>query len=87
MDREGSFRIEHSDSIVVGFADVYESLEKCAKGTRAFTESLLANQFGDQSMDKLYAKFAELAAADWGKEEATLKATSFVLVLSKKTIA
>ncbi|XAR65909.1 Theobromine synthase [Bertholletia excelsa] len=86
VEREGSFKIELFDSFVVGFADVHESLEKYAKATRAFTESVLANQFGDQSMDKLYGRFAELAAADWGKE-ATPKATSFVLVLSKKTVA
>ncbi|GMP23308.1 hypothetical protein CsSME_00000954 [Camellia sinensis var. sinensis] len=55
-----------------------------AKRVRAFTESMISNQFGEEVLDKIYEKFTCIAVSDWVGIQST-GATTIVAVLNKIT--
>ncbi|KAA8539627.1 hypothetical protein F0562_026319 [Nyssa sinensis] len=86
VKREGSFAIERLETFSLEIGDKEESNkwsrgEKVAKRVRAFTESVISYQFGEEILDKLYDNFTRIVVEDLAKESP--KTTSIVVVLSR----
>ncbi|XVF24053.1 hypothetical protein REPUB_Repub13aG0093500 [Reevesia pubescens] len=88
VDKEGSMETEFIDTIAVeiGGKNLWSSPELRIKGYRCFSESILAYQFGEEVMDKLFNKAEQILIEDYKKGNEATKNVSIVVVLKKKEI-
>lgn len=90
VDKEGSFSIDHMQLFAINhFADVVEGedtwvkAERVCKVIRNFTE--LSHHFGEEILDKLCDKFANILVENI-KKELPMNITNILVVLSRKAV-
>ncbi|KAK9283742.1 hypothetical protein L1049_011992 [Liquidambar formosana] len=84
VEREGSFATEKMEMLELAVGaeeekDMWARGEKIAKRIRSFTESIIAHQFGEEIMDKLYGELTRIVVDDLAKE--SRKGIAIVVVL------
>lgn len=67
VEKEGSFTVVELETIMTEMlgAGVWPGPEGMAKLNRSVTEPIIAAQFGEDLMDKLYGRVSEIIASDW----------------------
>ncbi|XP_031255634.1 probable caffeine synthase 2 [Pistacia vera] len=85
VDREGSFELEVLETFPIEMGDksVWSSDEKFIKNLRSFTESMVSHHFGEEILDKLYDKFAQIVLQDLATRTEPSEVISFVVVLRR----
>lgn len=87
VEREGSFLIQKSQTLKLRLREeteieVWVDAQKIAKKVRSFTEAVIAQQFGEKIIERLYDRVAQLIVEELDKQ-ATV-ATSLIVVLKRE---
>lgn len=87
VEREGSFLIQKLEAFELQYGeetevDMWVTAQKQAKNVRCYTETLVAQQFGEKIIEHLYDRLAQLILEALDNEGTD--GTSLIVVLKRK---